>query len=227
MEKRAWRMRWLDSIWLKAKGEEGGKGWDGWVATPTQGTWTWANSERWCVAGRPGILQSMGLQRVGHDLATEHHHHQSLLSEFRNEGIRDWTLRFGAEASGPILRRYSLFVLPSYLHLSLPLGGWAVSDDKLPLNTQKRMRRQIQQFIFWASWYLPSPKVWVRRIPGNNLQWLGFELVLHWTFDAWEESDIVLASSVMTSWVEVIGQKQEGWSRQQRGHEKIRWEMKY
>ena len=168
MEKRARRMRWLDSIWLKAKGEEGGKGWDGWVATSTQWTWTWANSERWWATGRPGILQSMGLQRVGHDLATEHHHHQSLISEFRNEGIRDWTPRFGAGASGPILRRYSIFVLTSYLHLCLSLGGWALSDDKLPLNTQERMRRQIQQFIFWASWYLPSPNAFPQSVGQKN-----------------------------------------------------------
>ena len=88
----------------------------------------------------------MGLQRVGHDLATEQQ--QSLIGDFRNEGIRDWTPRFEAGASGPVLRRYSLFILPSYLHLSLPLGGWAVSDDKLLLNSQERMRRPIQQFIF-------------------------------------------------------------------------------
>ena len=31
---------------LKAKGEEGGRGWDGWMASPTQWTWVWANSGR-------------------------------------------------------------------------------------------------------------------------------------------------------------------------------------
>ena len=91
----------------------------------------------------------MGLQRVGHDSVIEQQQQQCLINEFRNEGIRDWTLGFVPGASGPILRS-SLFVLTSYLHLSLPLGGWAVSpaDDKLPLNSQERMRRQIQQFIF-------------------------------------------------------------------------------
>ena len=28
---------------LKAKGEEGGRGWDGWMASPTQWTWIWAS----------------------------------------------------------------------------------------------------------------------------------------------------------------------------------------
>ena len=35
-----------------------------------QWTWTWANSRRWGT-GRPGMLQSMGSQRVGHDWTTE------------------------------------------------------------------------------------------------------------------------------------------------------------
>ena len=47
------------------------KGWGGWMASPTQRTWIWVNSESWWWTGRPGMLQSMGLQRVGHDWATE------------------------------------------------------------------------------------------------------------------------------------------------------------
>ena len=46
--------------------------WDGWMASPTQWTWVWANSGRWWRTGKPGVLQSMGLQRVGYDLVTEH-----------------------------------------------------------------------------------------------------------------------------------------------------------
>ena len=45
--------------------------WDRWVASPTQWTWVWANSRRWWRRGKPGMLQSMGWQRVGHDWATE------------------------------------------------------------------------------------------------------------------------------------------------------------
>ena len=42
-----------------------------WLASHTQGTWVWASSgNRWCT-GKPGVLQSMGLQIVGHDWATE------------------------------------------------------------------------------------------------------------------------------------------------------------
>ena len=44
-------------------GEEGDdRGWDGWMASPTQWTWVWASSGRWWRTGKPGMLQSLGLQ---------------------------------------------------------------------------------------------------------------------------------------------------------------------
>ena len=49
----------------------GDRGWDGWMASPTRWTWVWVNSGRWWWTGRPGVLQFMGSQRVGHDWATE------------------------------------------------------------------------------------------------------------------------------------------------------------
>ena len=51
--------------------EKGMTGWDGWTASPTQWTWVWVGSGSWWWTGRPGVLQSMGSQRVGHDWATE------------------------------------------------------------------------------------------------------------------------------------------------------------
>ena len=53
-------------------GEEGDdRGWDGWVASLTQWLWFWVNSGSWWWTGRPGVLQFMGSQRVGHDWVTE------------------------------------------------------------------------------------------------------------------------------------------------------------
>ena len=62
-----WKRPWY---WerLKAEGEEGNRGWDIWMASLIQCTWTWANSGRWWETGKPGFLQSMWSQRVGHDL---------------------------------------------------------------------------------------------------------------------------------------------------------------
>ena len=57
----------------KIEGERrrGPRGWDGWMASPTQWMWVWASSGRWWRTGRPGVLQSMRLQRVRHDWLTE------------------------------------------------------------------------------------------------------------------------------------------------------------
>jgi len=63
-----WKRPWC---WETLKAEEGDRGWDGWMASSIQWTWTWANSGRWWGTGRPGVLLSMGLQRVGYNLATE------------------------------------------------------------------------------------------------------------------------------------------------------------
>ena len=57
--------------WLRVEGEGDSRGWDGWMASLTQWTWVWVSSRCWWWTGRPGLLQSMGSQRVGHDWATE------------------------------------------------------------------------------------------------------------------------------------------------------------
>ena len=65
-----WKRLWC---WkgLGAGGEGDDRGWDGWMASLTRWTWVSVNSGSWWWTGRPGVLQSMGLQRVGHDWATE------------------------------------------------------------------------------------------------------------------------------------------------------------
>ena len=56
---------------IEGRKKRGDRGWDGWMASPTQRTWVWASSGSWWWTGEPGVLQSMGSQRVGHDWATE------------------------------------------------------------------------------------------------------------------------------------------------------------
>jgi len=65
-----WKRPWC---WerLKAGGEGDDTAWDGWMASPSWWTWVWASSGNWSRTGRPGVLQSMGSQRIGHDWATE------------------------------------------------------------------------------------------------------------------------------------------------------------
>ena len=61
-----WKRPWC---WerLKAGGEGDDRGWDGWMASWIQWTWVWVNSGTWWWTRRPGVLQSMGSQRVGHN----------------------------------------------------------------------------------------------------------------------------------------------------------------
>ena len=58
--------------WEKLKAGEGdNRGWDGWMASLTQWTLVWANSGKQWRTGKPGLLQSRGSQRIGHNLAIE------------------------------------------------------------------------------------------------------------------------------------------------------------
>ena len=58
--------------WERLKAGEGDdRRFDHWMASPTQWTWVWVSSRSWWWTGKPGVLQSMGSQRVGHDWVTE------------------------------------------------------------------------------------------------------------------------------------------------------------
>ena len=66
--------------WLLGKDPDAGKDWrqeekgmteDEMVASLTGWTWVWASSGSWWWTGKPGMVQSMGSQRVGHDWVTE------------------------------------------------------------------------------------------------------------------------------------------------------------
>ena len=55
---------------FKAGGEGENREWDGWMASLTRWTWVCTSSRSWWRTAKPGMLQSMGLQRVGHDWTT-------------------------------------------------------------------------------------------------------------------------------------------------------------
>ena len=67
---------------MEAGGEGGERGWDGWVASVTQWTWVWANPGRWWRIGKPGMLQSMGSQTAGHNLANEQQQQMAKMVNF-------------------------------------------------------------------------------------------------------------------------------------------------
>ena len=66
---------WLTRPWcwerLNAGGEGADRGCDGWMASLTRWAWVWVSSGSWWWTRKPGVLQSIGSQRFGHDRATE------------------------------------------------------------------------------------------------------------------------------------------------------------
>ena len=65
-----WKRLWCWEA-LGAGGEGDDRGWDSWMASLTRWTWVWVNSGSWWWTGKLGVLQFMGLQKVGHDWVTE------------------------------------------------------------------------------------------------------------------------------------------------------------
>ena len=94
-------------------GDGDNRGWGGWMASLTWWTWVWVNSGSWWWTRRPGVLQSMRLQRVGHDWVTE---------------LTDWLTdaSYSSERSNEI--RISVWLSPAVRSLLLVLT-WIVSVE--------------------------------------------------------------------------------------------------
>ena len=60
----AWKDWWQEEKGMNRAG-------DSWMPSLTRWTWVWASSRNWWWTGKPGVLQSMGSQRVRQDWATE------------------------------------------------------------------------------------------------------------------------------------------------------------
>ena len=74
----SWKRLWCwEGLGVGREGDD--RGWDGWMASPTRWAWVWVNSGSWWWTGRPGVLRFMGLQRVGHDWASELNWTESIL----------------------------------------------------------------------------------------------------------------------------------------------------
>ena len=119
---------------IEGGGEEDDRGWDGWIASPTQWTWVWVNFGN-CWTGKPSVLQSMGLQRVGHDWAAELNWTEG---SFQFHPVPPGTLSYSQSSKLGVLLHTSgfpackPFPLISIMCLSLPCPP----RDELLLQTQ-------------------------------------------------------------------------------------------
>ena len=98
------------SLFFRDQGDN--RGWDGWMASLTQWTWVWASSGRWWRTGKPGMLQSMGLQRFGHNWATKKQQQLLLLLLL----LRSLQILFLNSISEPLIMKPEItFSFSSYL----------------------------------------------------------------------------------------------------------------
>ena len=138
-----WKRPWC---WekLKAEGEGDDRGWDGWMALPTQLTWVWVGSGSWWWTGKPGVLQSMGSQRVGHDWATELNWININLTEWKEQAFSKSV--FFALLSWFFPHQFPLF---TQLHLVLCVKsmwhpvGLQTLDLIIVLTTSKRLQLHV------------------------------------------------------------------------------------
>ena len=133
---------------LKVRGEGDDRGWDGWMASPTRWTRVWVNSRSWWWTGRPGVLQSMGLQRVRHDWATELNNHQNPKSTgWHNRAYandqRSHTVPTVTQSLTPVWHQVT--------RLSSPRVSWGPKKPHL-LGHMWRLRRGGSSW--WFSWRL-------------------------------------------------------------------------
>ena len=89
---------------LRAGGEGDDRGWDGWMASLTRWTRVCVEPGSWWWARRPGLLQFLGSQRVGHEWATE----------------LNWT-ELTIDCGYIWFYCFCLFTFPPFLCLSLPM----------------------------------------------------------------------------------------------------------
>ena len=115
---------------LRAGGEAGDRGWDGWVASLTRWTWVW-------VSYRPGMLWFMGSQGVGHEWATERTESSDTwkwtVQEYtRADKARDFISK-GAWAKSNSVRepRTALHVVCSLGFYGCGISFWVVSGQSL------------------------------------------------------------------------------------------------
>ena len=132
--------------WLIWKDPDSGSDWgweekgmtedDIWMASPTQWTWSWVSSGNWWWTGRPGVLQSMGLQRVRHDWATELYWPEvskESTCQFKRHGFDSWVRKI------PWRRKWQP-AQNSCLENSMNSGAWWATVQEITPPPKKKER---------------------------------------------------------------------------------------
>ena len=104
----------------KAGGEGDNRGWDGWMASPTQWTWVWVSSGSWWWTRKPGVLLSIRSQRVGHDWVTE-----------QQQQAGKWVTKRNCAKSPGSKSAMSFFIFTAHMLLTLEQNILEVDSQNL------------------------------------------------------------------------------------------------
>ena len=109
-----WKRPWC---WERLNAGEKGddRGWNSWMASLTRWTWVWESSRSWWWIGKPGVLRSLGSQRVRHDWANELNWTELNNPRISDSGITYLTLRICYDSEALIAsKKWKDFKLPDF-----------------------------------------------------------------------------------------------------------------
>ena len=112
---------------IEGRRRRGRRRWDGWMASRTQWTWVWINSEIWWWTERPGVLKSLGWQTVRHDWATELNW---CVGRCKSLGSLKAFLSYASPLSGVSILQF--FLSAHYREWLQPDGCWITGIILLP-----------------------------------------------------------------------------------------------
>ena len=124
----------------------GNRGWDGWMASPTQWTWVWVSSRSWWWTGKPGVLQSMGLQsRTQLSNWTE-------LIQSRSVVAWGWGKRLKRSVRDR-LQRHTKKLLVMFIYLDC--GDFCVCGENTFIASYKFWHMFFHFHLFWDTFKIP------------------------------------------------------------------------
>ena len=163
-----WKRPWC---WerLRIGGEGDDRGWDGWMASLTWWTGVWAGSRSWWWAGRPGVLQSMGLQSQHDSDWTE----PTLNKNNKADKTRENRKHFNLCCLGRKRDINSRLLLSKYAHPNSRVSRphIVVSKHHVSINSKKAPWRMsiLGRRTGTYKKSLEHPTTWTARTPGASL----------------------------------------------------------
>ena len=137
------------------------------MASPTRWAWVWVNSGSWWWTGKPGVLQSMGSQRVRHNWATE-------LNWTLEQNIYIHYFDHGEDSQVHRCQRWSDFIFEMCTIYCMPITHQLKIQATLDSDCQRTVRSQ--RVLVTTTIIIFSPDVFSQgESPGlNTFYWFDF-----------------------------------------------------